>query len=218
MMEKKYKKSSCFIKDKFMCRKNYFLMVLLVLLMPLILASCLFPEEFKASVDINKNGSFSFTYDGILTFVVGRAAEVQGGKLSPKMERDLKKLQQELAKDKAFKKVEYLGHSKFHVLFKKEGSLDKPFYITDKDTKIFSIIPGPGGLIEVKGMKLSKKDIRQLEALDLQIDGELTVKTDAEVIEQNAGSTPGLFGLWGGYHWKITSINVPQPRILIKIK
>ncbi len=197
-------------------KKNIFATGLL-LVMSLTLASCLFPEAFKASVTINKNGSFSFAYDGILTFVISRAEKVQQGKLSPRTEKGLKELEQKFAKDEGFKQVKYLGDSRFRVSYRKEGKLDKPFYFVGKDVQLFSIQPKSGGLVEIKGISLSKKDIGQLKALNLEIDGELTIKTDGEVVEQNATSTPSLFGLLGGYQWKITSLEDAQPRMLIKI-
>jgi len=112
-----------------------------ILLMPLVLSSCLFPEEFESEVEIRKNGTFSFSYDGILTFVLGKAEEVKKGTLSPKANKEIEKLEKKLREDKGFKKVKYIGHSKFKVLYQKEGSLDTPFYFVGKDVKLFSIIP-----------------------------------------------------------------------------
>jgi len=198
--------------------KKNIVVIGLLLTLTLSLTACLFPQAFKASVNINNNGSFTFAYDGILTFVISRAEKVQSGKLSPRTEKGLKELGQKLAEDPAFKKVEYQGDSNFLVSYSKKGALDKPFYFVGKDIRLFSILPKPGGLVEIKGIKLSKKDISKLEALNLKLDGELTIKTDGEVIEQNATSTPSLFGMWGGYQWKITSLEDAQPKMLIKLK
>ncbi len=200
-----------------MHQKNKILAISALLCLTLLLSSCLFPESFKSSVEIKRNGDFSFSYDGTLTFLIARVEEVQSGTLSPETRQALKVLEKKMSQDKAFKKVEYLGHSKYRVIYRKEGKLDKPFYFVGSDVKLFSIIPKPGGLVEIKGIGLGKKDINELKELKLKIDGELNVKTDGEVIEQNATSTPSLFGLWGGYQWKITSLNAAQPKMLIKI-
>lgn len=201
-----------------MFKLNRLFQILVVLLLPLMLSSCLFPEEFQSKVEINKNGTFTFEYDGVLTFVLGKAEEVKKGKLSPNANKEIEKLESKLRKDEGFKKVEYLGHSKFRVYYEKEGALSAPFYFVGESVRLFSITQKEKGLIELQGTKLSEKDIRQLEPLGLKIDGELTVKTDGEVVEQNANSSPSLFGLMGGYEWKITSIHEPRPRILIDIK
>jgi len=67
----------------------------------------LFPEEFESEVEIRKNGTFSFSYDGILTFVLGKAEEVKKGTLSPKANKEIEKLEKKLREDKGFKKVKY---------------------------------------------------------------------------------------------------------------
>lgn len=96
--------------------------------------------------------------------------------------------------------------------------MDVPFYFVGKETEIFSIIQKKSGLVEVLGTDIGDKIRDELEALNFTIDGELTVKTDGEVVDHNADSTPGFFGLVGGYGWKIKSINDPQPIILIKVR
>ena len=189
-----------------------------IFLLPFILTACLFPEEFESDVEINRDGTFYFTYEGTLAFVPGVMEEYRRGKLSPKANEEMKGLEEELKKDGAFKKVEYVGHSRYEVRYEKTGSLDKPFYFLGNDMKLFSIIPKGDGVIEVKGVALGEKDISRLEALGLGIDGELTVETDGKVLEHNADSTPSLFGLVGGYEWEIESLEKPQPRILISIK
>ena len=189
-----------------------------ILLLPFVLAGCLFPEEFESEVEVNKDGTFSFSYDGILVFVPGVLEEYRRGKLSPQANDDIKSLEKDLKKDSAFKDVEYIGHSRFKVEYEKEGVLEGPFYFPGSDAKIFSILPKDGGIVEVGVMNLSDKDIARLEELDLNIDGELTVETDGEVMEHNADSTPSLFGLIGGYEWEIDSLKDSSPRMVISIK
>ena len=193
------------------------LALIAVVLMPFTLSACFFPEEFICEVEISRNGTFTFSYDGVLTSVLGRADELKNGGLSPNANRQIAGLKKLLQKDDGFKHVKYLGNSKFEVLYKKEGSLDVPFYFIGESVKIFSIIQKKSGLVEVIGRNIVD-DVRKLEALKFTIDGELTVKTDGEVVDHNADSTPRFLGLVGGYGWKIKSINDPQPIILIKVR
>ena len=181
-----------------------------IFLIPFVLSSCFFPEEFESEVEIRKNGTFRFSYDGTLIFVPGRADDIA--------DKEIRELEHDLKKDKGFKEIEYMGHSKFKVIYEKEGSLDTPFYFVGRRLDLFAIYPKGGGLIEVRGVDLNERQIRELEELKLSIDGELTVKTDGKVIEHNANSTPSLFGLVGGYGWEIKSLHEPQPRILISIE
>ena len=76
---------------------------------------------------------------------------------------DIEKLKNELAKDKGFERIEYIGHSKFKVKYNKNGKLTEPFNFIDRGIKIFSIAPKEDGIIEVKGIKLSKGDIKKLK-------------------------------------------------------
>jgi len=188
-----------------------------VFVMSMFISSCMFPEEFKSEVNINKDGTFTFEYKGTLTFVMGRAEEVESGKLTLD-DSDIEDLKNELAEDKGFESIEYIGHSKFKVKYNKNGKLTEPFNFIDESIKIFSIAPKDDGVIEVKGIKLNKSDIKKLKKIKLTIDGELKLSTNGKVIEHNASSTPSLFGLIGGYVWVVKSLDDPQPKILIDIK
>lgn len=194
------------------------LILILALVLPIALSACFFPEDFKSTVEIKKDGTFNIIYEGELTFIPGRAEEIKKGTLSAKSNEEIEELKNTLSKDKGFKHIKYIGHSKFRVLYEKEGALDKPFYFVGKSLRLFSIIPKGEGLIEVQGTELRKKDIHMLTSMKIAINGELTVKTDGEVISHNADSTPSFLGLKSGYSWKITSLTDPQPKILIKIK
>ncbi|HDL15008.1 MAG TPA: hypothetical protein ENH28_02450 [Euryarchaeota archaeon] len=194
------------------------LLVITLLFVTVLVSSCLFPEKFEAKININKNGTYSFVYDGILTYVLAKAAEVEQGELSAKDEREIKELEKKFLKDTNFKKVKYIGHGQFKVLYKREGTLNSPMYFLSSDLKIISIIPIKDGKVEIKGMKLNRQDIRQLKALKMKIDGKLKVTTNAKVIKHNAKSTPKLFGLLGSYSWQIKSISDPAPYMLIQLR
>lgn len=190
-----------------------------IILMPLILSACFFPEKFESTVEVREDGTFNFSYDGILTFIVWRAEKIYKGK-SP-TDKDIKEFENEFKQKDGFKEVEYLGNAQFKVAYEKEGTINEPFYFLSKDVELFSIVPQDNGVIEVQGLKLkaNTSDVAELEKLGLgSIDGSLTIKTDGEVIEHNASSSPSLFGLIGGYNWKIESITDSQPKIIIKIK
>ena len=62
----------------------------IVLVLSLILSSCWIPENFEAKVVVNKDGSYTFTYDGTLTFGLALAAAKEGS-LSASDEAELQK-------------------------------------------------------------------------------------------------------------------------------
>ena len=194
------------------------LLAIILLLVAFLLSSCLFPEEFKAKVNIDKNGNYTLTYDGILTYVMAKMAEVEQGKLSKKDEQDIKELAKVFREDSNFKKVKYLGHGQFKVLYERKGTLESTVYFLDSDTKILTLKPTKDKKIEIKGMKLNKDDLVQLIALKMKVDGEIELTTNATVLEHNAKSEPHLFGLFGAYEWDIKSLNDPVPYMLLELE
>ncbi len=181
----------------------------------LALSACFFPEKFDSDIKIGKDGSYSFQYDGVLTFVMARAEEVNTGKLSAKLDADLKKMETELKKDAAFKSVEYVGKSQYKVRYEKSGTLtDKQSFKFPGDTPIVTITR-KGNLVEVKGMKLGPKELEQLKPLKMQLDGKINLKTSGVVYGHNATSTPTLG--FGSYGWKLKGLDEPAPQMTIEI-
>ena len=81
--------------------------LLIYILILALLSGCWIPEQFDAKVVFNKDGSYTFYYDGTLTFALALAA-AQKGNLSAKDEASFKQEAVKLAREPGFKKVEYL--------------------------------------------------------------------------------------------------------------
>jgi hypothetical protein len=189
---------------------------LLTLLLLISVAGCWIPEKFTARVVINKDGSYSFTYDGILTFALALAAAKEG-KLSPKDEAAFKKEEEKIRKEPGFKKVTYTGNGRYEVLVERERKQGEPTYFVSRETKIFSVVPKQDGTIEVSGLKLTEKDLAELRKIGAKVDGYLKVSVGkgVEVVKHNASSTPKFFGLFGDYEWHIKSPDV-APFIIVR--
>lgn len=183
----------------------------------MLMNSCFFPEQFDAKITINKDGTFSLRYDGILTFIPAKQAEAQE-KLTPEEENQFKQLEQQLLKEPGFKKAEYQGHGRFKVLCERTGNLNSSVYFPGKDNTILSIAPTQDGKIEVRGMKLSKDDAAGLRQLKMQVDGRVEISTDATVVSHNAKDTPKLGGLWGAYAWQIKNVDDPAPYMAVQFE
>jgi hypothetical protein len=188
----------------------------LLLLLLLITAGCYIPEQFDAKILINKDGSYSFTYDGTLTnFMVLAAAKEKA--LTAKDEADLKKAVSEFSKTPEFKKVEYQGKGRYKVLVQKTGKKGEPYYFLSQDLNYISVVPKPDGTMEVRSFSPSAKDLKDLKQIDAKIDGKLMVKLPRgmKVLQTNAQGKPKFFGLIGGYTW---SIKKPEdaPFIILK--
>ena len=181
-----------------------------------LLSSCWIPEKFTATVSVNKDGSCSFGYDGILTLGIALAAASEG-KMTAKDEADFGKEADKMRTQEGFKKVDCLGKGRYQVLVQLDRKAGQPTVFVEKDSPIFSIVPQKDRTIKVSSFKLTPKDITQLNAIGAKVDGELKVNvaSGVEVVSQNADSTPKLMGLLGSYVWHIKSPEV-APLIVLR--
>ena len=182
----------------------------------LALGGCWIPENFDAKITINKDGSYSFTYDGTLTFGLALAAAQQGS-LSAKDEAEFQKEAERLRREPGFKKVDYQGKGRFKVLVEKAGGRGEPFYFVSREMKIFAVLPQPDRTVMVTAIRPSQEDIKQLNSIGAKIEGTLSVSiaNGVQVVKHNADSEPTFFGLFGAYKWQIKSPNA-DPMIIVK--
>lgn len=182
--------------------------VLLLCIVSISATSCIIPEKFDIKINIKKDGTFSFVYDGILTYVLAKAQSVEGS-LSEKDEQNLKAMgDQEFKKDKNFKKVKYIGKGRYEVFYKEEGTLkSKEFFDLITLTRL------KGNKVSIKSIKLSEKDIQELDKLKIKIDGTIEIKTDGQVLNNNGNKS--FFG--SSYNWRIKRANDPAPQMLIQL-
>ena len=171
----------------------------------MVLSGCFIPEKFDARIDIHKDGSYSLTYDGILTFVPAILASSEGKALTAQDETELKRICSEISKDSSIKKSEYLGNGRYKVTFLHQEKAGQAYYFVSRE--LFSILPQADGRIVMRSFRPGAKDLAQLKAAGAKIDGTLRISVDSgvKVLQQNADSTPWLNGLWGAYSWSIKS-------------
>ncbi|SFJ25831.1 hypothetical protein SAMN03159338_1215 [Sphingomonas sp. NFR04] len=171
----------------------------LVVLAPLVLASCLFvPGKFDSALTIHRDRSFTFTYKGEVVALdlkgLGgdfmKIAEEEGGKKGKngsadptkvkaaeqaKRDEEYRKLAVELAKEAGYRSVEYRGNGIFYVDFALSGVLDHAFvYPYNQDNEIIL----PWIAIELRG-----KD---------------AVRVKAQGFARQKNEAAGLGGMGGG--------------------
>lgn len=193
----------------------YSLIISLVVVM-LLLAGCWIPENFEANITINKDGSYTFTYNGTLTFAPVLQAAKEGI-FSQEDEAIFAREAENFKRDPDYKQVQYLGKGRFKVLVKHLGKVGKQYDFLSREMKIFSITPQQDGSIEITTLLLKKEELNELKSIGAKVNGTLTVSVakGVEIIKHNAQSKPMLFGLFGGYKWEITSIDA-KPFILVQ--
>jgi len=185
--------------------------VLLVLIagMVIFFGGCWIPENFKANVTVNKDGGYTFTYDGTLVYAPTFTAAEQG-ELTKTDEEDGEK---KLKETPDIEKVAYLGKGRYKVYAEKRVSPGNDYDFMD----IFSVDSQPDGSIEITVVKLEDDARKQLKSIGAKINGELTVslKKGVKVINHNAQRKPLFFGLFGSYKWESESFD-DVPLIVVK--
>lgn len=177
-----------------------------------VLTACLIPETFTAKIDLEKNGEFTFSYEGTLIFVPF--------KMGRPNQKDIDSFKRDMLRDPKFKKVEYVGNARYRVEYQEQGHLNQPFYFFSREMMVIKLVPVKKGgkrYAFIEGMRLSAKDINELGKMNIKIDGTLEIKTSGKVIEHNANTTPKFWGLFGAYTWKIKSPSDAAPRMVVEI-
>lgn len=186
-----------------------------VTLMPLLLAACIFqPGKFTASLDINADRSFVFSYLGEIHAADMKemtqamvadaasgddAAKPKDATAQPEGMTEAQKaaLADTLAKEAGFRKVEYRGDDLWFVDYRMAGTLSHSFlfpYNLDAEM-IFPFIvvePRGNGTVRMKAPAFAKSSTQPNMAGmpvgngsgNSRIDGDFTLTTDAEIISQ----------------------------------
>lgn len=189
-------------------------MPLFIFAIALILSSCFVPEKFTAKVEINNDGSYSFTYDGILTHALAKAALMQGP-LSKKDKSEMKEIENEFNIELEFKKANYIGKGQFEVLYEKTGKAGESFYFFDEQFCFFSIVYTKSDTIEVSGFQLDKESLANMEQFNLKIDDEFEILTNANVVKHNSKMKVKKIKDKYCYKWRVKSNLEPAPNMVL---
>lgn len=191
---------------------------LLVALGVMVAIGSLAPETFTADATVNRDRSYAFSYRGPMVYRPyhldreGAAEDSDDAKAARDgtMAEIAKTLVAE--KDGAFRKVEYVGNGVFDVEYAGAGVLGETCFFPSHEARIIRFDPQDDGTIVIQG-EIGKKDWVTLKKAGVELSGEFSVKTDAEVVGHNASKTPGLFS--SVYGWKI-GLNDPAPHMILK--
>jgi hypothetical protein len=186
------------------------------LTLPVLVSGCLVPEKFVARADFQADGSYAFTFDG--TMVHGMAAMQMakgGGKLGTQDEQLFQKEEGVLRKKPDVRDVQYKGNGRYQMALESKRKKGEPLNAFD----MFKVRTDKDGVTTVSSAELSAKQKKELDQLGIKIDGtfELMLPKSADVISHNATSAPKLFGMVGGYAWKINSA-YQRPQVKFRLK
>jgi hypothetical protein len=169
------------------------------------LLGCWIPEQFDAGVSINADGSYTYTYDGVLTFAFA-LADAKRGLLDARAESEVAKLAPELRRA-GFRKADYVGKGRFSVSFERAAAKGEPSYFLSREMQIFYIVPQNDGNLVIGAFRPDANALQQFNEIGAKIDGTLSVSvaSGVTVVKHNADSEPWLGGMIGSYKWKINS-------------
>ncbi|RFU44459.1 hypothetical protein D0B32_28030 [Paraburkholderia sp. DHOC27] len=176
-----------------------------------LLAACLIPEKFSATADIQSDGTYNYTYKGTAVFALAAMQIKQKGPLSARDDASLK--EEAVKATKPGETYTYAGDGRYNVDIRQKMKIG----MTSSNTlDLFRTSRAPNGVITMTSAPLGAKDIEQLRQLDIRVDGtvDITLPSGAQVISQNATSTPGIFNK--AYEWKIGDI-AQRPVIQFKL-
>ncbi len=156
-------------------------------LLPL-LSSCYVPDQFRAEIRIARNGDYSMTYDGVLTWVQ-LYMDLRSGKLSGKAAQDkIEIIRRDLARDTQFTNIRSLGNGQFAVTYKRTGNLaTRAGLITfiRRNARILEIDSRPDGKVTVKANTPNMDKARPLAEAGLLIRGSLRVMSELRLMGQH---------------------------------
>jgi hypothetical protein len=179
------------------------------------LNSCLYPEKFNITINITKDGKYSFIYDGFFIDDSTKDANLKGQ--SPSEMKNAKEIEEYLHKIPYFKEIKYVGEGKFKVLYQQEGDANSEMAFIDKNNKWLSIEPLFPNIIMIIGSDMNGEVVKTSQRLNFAIDGTIVVTTNGKVLGHNAQTAPKLFGFVGSYSWQIKSFSDPRPKMLIQL-
>ena len=176
-----------------------------ILLLAALVEGCWIPEQFDAKVTVNTDGSYTYSYDGVLTFAPA-LADARRGVLDARGEMEVAKLAPQL-RQSGFQKADYLGKGRFSASLQRSVPRGQASYFLSKEMQIFYVLPQNDGRLVIGAFRPDANALVQLHQIGAKIDGTLSVSVGSgvTVLKHNAQSEPWLFGLLGSYKWQIKS-------------
>ncbi len=178
-----------------------------------LLSSCFVPERFSAKIIVEPDTSYTFWYSGTVVNPLVAEEIKKGNSLSKEKQILLMGDAGGLLKDPDIKQATYKGDGRYELEIEAKRKPGKPLHMFN----LFTVSTGKDGVMTIASSKINANDLRELNKIGIQIDGSLEVKLpkNAEIISHNATSTPMVFGLFGGYSWKIKQ---PDQRPILKVR
>ncbi|WP_337995573.1 hypothetical protein [Oleispirillum naphthae] len=161
------------------------LALLLVLAAAPVLSSCYVPDQFRAEIRIARNGDFSLSYDGVLTWAQ-IYIDIRNGKLKgPEIQEKIEAVRRDLKRDTQFTEVRSLGAGQFAVKYRRTGNLAANtgmMTFIRRNARILDIISETNGRVTVAAQTPNRDKLQPLAEAGLMVRGSLRLATDMRVV------------------------------------
>lgn len=210
------------------------LRMMFALAAPLLLASCLTPGRFTASLEIGRDRSFTFTYVGeavvtdpssSIRITTGEGSEAPQERQPPEMpEADRQRIIAALSREVGYRSVAYVGGNKFRIDYSISGRLDRSF--------VFPMNPDgmalfPWVVIEVRrdgtaqvtgggfGDAEGRTDEQNAQNANRHRQGTFSLNTEADLVQHNSEGRANPGGRTS-LTWDVTPESRPAPSALLR--
>lgn len=162
-----------------------------LMLVVILLSSCYLPLRFDAEIEIDRQGYYSFIFDGYLADVDFYNA-IRKGEMTPaEQEERVELIRRDLERDSSTKEFAYLRKGIFKLNWQREGDLirSRAVVFLRRNERIFDLSYNKDTrYIRLVGTAITGNQKTQLEQIGLNMEGELRVLTDAraKVLTHNA--------------------------------
>ena len=154
-----------------------------------VLGGCYIPVRFDAEIELTRGGYYDMIFDGYMADV-GLFDGINKGKISAREERKkVESIKTDITRDKSAKEFAYVEQGHFKINWRKSGDLIRARMVVflRRNEKFFTIkYVKTTGLVSMEGVALAPSNAKKLFDMGLNSQGQIRVKTDANVISHNA--------------------------------
>lgn len=190
-----------------------------VMAVAVMLTGCFLPQEFDAEIVIDRKGAYGIAFEGELVSLPLQYAFLQGD-LNDRDERE-RRISDTFSdlENSGLSDIKHLGRARYSARYERQGhlGLERTVYFVRRNAKILTVEYNyEVEEITVRGATLRTDQKKLLTEMGLNMKGQLRVRTDAKVIQQNADRVVKE-GLSQTYIWFIENIYGPAPKLVIKV-
>lgn len=182
------------------------------------LSGCYLPTKFVAEINIQRNGDYTLTYDGVLVSSNLVPGLMTGDPNEQEIAERIGGVHSDLGRDSAFRQIDYLGDGAFQVLYERSDNIfeHSSFNFVRQDSKFISMAyVRKTGQITIRGSIIPENQRPALAEVGYVMTGELRITTDARVIEHNATGVVEAEGGGLTYIWVMRGLDATGPLLII---